>query len=80
MQLSNEQLEWIVREVVRRLTAGAAAPDAGDALRVQDRVVTTATVKGRLNGVRRLVVSKGAIVTPSVRDDLRERQITLVRE
>lgn len=43
------------------------------------RVVTLAELDGRLaNGVRRVVVSQRAVVTPSVRDELRRRNVELV--
>ena len=38
-----------------------------------------AEVAGRLEGVRRVVVSPQAIVTPSVRDELRRRDVALAR-
>jgi hypothetical protein len=46
-------------------------------LQVQDRVVTWAQLGDRVSGVRQLVVPAGAVVTPSVRDELRKRQIEL---
>ncbi len=60
----------------------AAAPSAAtlrqsDDLVLDARVVTTATVHGRLAGVRRVLVQQGAVVTPSVKDDLRKRGIRL---
>jgi hypothetical protein len=45
---------------------------------VTQRVVSLASLNGRLGGIRQLVVPSRAIVTPSVRDELRRRQITLV--
>jgi hypothetical protein len=42
-------------------------------------VVTLAEVEGRLGALRRLVVPNGAIVTPAVRDELRRRNVALVR-
>jgi hypothetical protein len=45
---------------------------------VTQRVVSLAGLNGRLNGIRQLVVPPRAIVTPSVRDELRRRQIALV--
>jgi hypothetical protein len=45
---------------------------------IGSRVVTMIEVAGRLDGVRRLVVSRGAIVTPAVRDELLRRGISLV--
>ena len=44
---------------------------------VAARVVTMNDVAGRLDPVRRLVVSRGAIVTPAVRDELLRRGIAL---
>jgi len=44
---------------------------------IGSRVVTMTEVAGRLDAVRRLVVSRGAIVTPAVRDELIRRGITL---
>ncbi len=58
-------------------SAGLAARDPRE-LVVGSRVVTLAEVGERLDGVRRLVVSPKAIVTPSVRDELRRMNIDLV--
>lgn len=52
------------------------APPPGD-LVVNARVVTMTEVTGRLAGTRRLVVSRDAIVTPAVRDELIRRGINL---
>ena len=57
----------------------AAAESSGD-LVIQCRVVSTTEVAGRLDGVRRLVVSRTAVVTPSVRDELIKRNIKLAKE
>jgi hypothetical protein len=46
-------------------------------LSINARVVTMTEVTGRLDGVRRLLVSRGAIVTPAVRDELLRRGILL---
>jgi hypothetical protein len=46
-------------------------------LTVAARVVTMNEVAGRLNSIRRLVVSREAIVTPAVRDELLRRGIAL---
>ncbi len=51
-----------------------------DELRIAGSVVTLADLNGRLGGVRRLVVRPKAVVTPSARDELRERRIDLVFE
>jgi hypothetical protein len=88
-------IERIVREVMAQLkvaSAPAAAPAApvsappaalpknhGD-LFIDSRVVTLQSVAGRLNGAKQLVVAPGALVTPSVRDELRRRGIELVQQ
>lgn len=46
-------------------------------LTISDRVVTLASVKERLGGVKHLLVPAGAVLTPSVRDELRKRKIQL---
>jgi hypothetical protein len=66
--------------------AGAQSPapqsQAGDSnhngdLVVTSRVVTMLDVSGRLDAARRLIVSREAIVTPAVRDELLRRGMTL---
>jgi hypothetical protein len=81
MNISPEQLEWIVQEVIRRLRSlDAEKPAAGGELRLTERVVTMSTLRGRLASARRVIVLSRAIVTPAVRDELKDRQIELVRE
>jgi hypothetical protein len=77
-------IERIVQEVIRRLVEqGAdirsAATKEEKELAVSDKVVTLATLKGRLVGVKRVVVGGRSIVTPAVRDELNDRSIELVR-
>lgn len=59
----------------------AARQPAADATQLQlpDRTVTMGLVAGRLEGVKEVHVPAGAVVTPSVRDELRKRQIVLRR-
>ncbi len=59
-----------------RASVPAAAAD-GD-LVIECRVVTLMELPERLDGVRRVVVPAGAVVTPSVRDVLRRRNLPLV--
>lgn len=86
MSLPPEQIDWIVREVIRRLREqgiGASGADASSdrgELAVNERVVTTATLADRLAGVAQVRVAKGAVVTPAARDLLNENRIGLVRE
>ena len=77
--MSDIDIEFIVREVIRRLTVAAGEParDDGGTVKLTDRLVTMATLDGRLANARRLVVAKKAVVTPAVKDELKKRQITL---
>ncbi len=82
MTLSQEQLEWIVSEVVRRLRASGHQPTATSGTRtivLGERLVTLETVRERLDGVSQVQVSARAIVTPAVVDLLKERQVQLTR-
>ena len=83
MKLPAEQIEFVVREVMRRL---AVAPNAKPTdsqspgqLQLQERVVTTAMFDGRLESISRVVVDANAIVTPAVIDLLKDKAIELVR-
>ncbi|WP_425400058.1 hypothetical protein [Aeoliella sp.] len=84
MTLTEEQLEWIVSEVVRRLRASGAAtaspaqPAAGT-LTLSERLVTLETLGNKLGGIGRVEVGCRAIVTPAVVDHLKEKKIELVR-
>jgi hypothetical protein len=93
MSVAQADIERIVREVVGQLklaSAPVAAPTAAvdvppadstkdnGGLRIDACVVTLESVAGRLNGAKQLVVAPGALVTPSVRDELRRRGIELV--
>jgi hypothetical protein len=86
MTFSEEQVERIVVEVIRRLRLLGALPDSGDhgdcqnELRVGERVVTMRTLEGRLGGVKRFIVAARTVVTPAVIDELKTRRIELVRE
>ena len=77
------EIDRIVAEVLRRIEAqvrGAAAASGGNSeLIVEDRVVTMSVLAARLENVRRVTVRKGAVVTPAVRDELRDRGIELSR-
>ena len=94
MPAANVDIEWIVREVVRRLRemeaesngrartsktpSSKAQPTSGE-LTIEERLVTLETLHNRLQGINRLVVGPRAIVTPAVVDDLKDRGITLTR-
>ena len=79
-----EFVEFVVREVIRRLqdqslTIQTNGPSAAQELLLQERLVTRATLEGRLKGVRRVIVGSKALVTPAVRDDLKNQDIALIR-
>ena len=94
MAKPDEQVERIVHEVLARMTAAAggrsdnpgsqnpppsASGDNSGDLVLNDNVITAATLEDRLTGVRRVIVSARAVVTPSARDLLRDENITLSR-
>lgn len=79
-----EFIDRIVQEVIRRLVkqglvlTEATSKDESE-LALSDKVVTLAKLEGRLAGVKRLVVGGRSIVTPAVKDELKDRSIELVR-
>jgi hypothetical protein len=82
MTFTEQEVEWIVVEVLRRL--GLAARSQGPVattpeLTLTDKVIAMRTIDGRLNGVKRLQVPAKAVVTPAVRDELIRLSIELVR-
>lgn len=84
MTYSEQDVERIVLEVIRRLgLLGSPPPTTTNELNelvVSERVVTMRSIEGKLVGVSRLVISGRAVVTPAVKDDLKQRHIELVRE
>jgi len=84
MTFNEEQIEWIVAEVMRRLgVAGVtkdAMPTGGGELVLAERVVTMRVIEGRLASVSRVVVGRRAVVTPAVIDELKQNKIELARE
>jgi hypothetical protein len=86
MTFTQEQVERIVLEVIRRLglldtnpTRQRGSEKTVD-LTLADDVITTRTLEGRLDGVRRVLVEQRAVITPLVRDELKQRNIELVRQ
>ncbi|MCG8584294.1 MAG: RpiB/LacA/LacB family sugar-phosphate isomerase, partial [Pirellulales bacterium] len=89
MNVDERQIDAIVHQVIGELrkptTNGAAAmtqmptksTDCAD-LVLNERVVTLEALDGKLDGKNRVVVWKSAVVTPAVRDELRERDIELI--
>jgi hypothetical protein len=58
----------------------AACQDEGDSLVLNRRVVTLADLPERTETLRRVIVPHAAVITPAVRDELRQRQIKLIIE
>jgi len=88
MNLTPADIDRIVAEVVRHLralvaTSSTPAPsqktEATTSLNLNDKVITLASIKGKLEGVTIVIVPERAIVTPAVRDELRDRKIRCER-
>ena len=79
--MTEADIERIVQEVVRRLLSLGMQVTANpqSTLTIDERVVSLATLQGKLEGIQQLQVEPKAVVTPSVRDELRQRKIELVR-
>ena len=86
-------IDTIVRQVLADLGGKGAPskvpppvqlPQAGSdkttTLRLPDSLVTLALLEGRLDGVREVVISPKAVVTPSVRDLLYKKEIRIQKE
>lgn len=84
-QFSPEFIDRIVQEVIRRLAergvgVGETTGQNESELVLDSKLVTLATLDGRLTGLNRLVVNGRAVVTPAVQDELREKSIELIRK
>ena len=92
MELSTQDIERIVSEVVRRLRqAGVQVQSQEDnesdctsevvtrSCTLSEHVISMDSIYGKLDNVQQLVVGPRAVVTPAVVDALRERKITLER-
>ena len=85
-QWDPELIDRIVQEVVRRLlergmsVADDTVPGCPRELRLEQRLVTLATLNGKLDGVERVIVRKNAVITPAVRDALKDRSILLEKQ
>ncbi len=84
--LDSAVIEQIVQEVIRRLrdrgvgvVDEAVSTEPAAKLEIEDRLVTLATLHGRLDGVGELGVARHVVVTPAVIDELNNRGITLMR-
>ena len=83
--LDPDLIERIVQEVVRRLLERGVEIERSQSQNpssdfcVDSKVVALASLEGKLNGIRRVIVGPRAIVTPAVNDELRDREIELIR-
>ena len=68
-----------VESAVKVEAATKKEAPAANELVLEARVVSLAEVQGRLAGMARVSVAERAIVTPAVRDLLREKKVPLVR-
>lgn len=86
--ISNNEIERLVRLVVQRLVAEGQATGntsvrpsvpTGE-IRLDVKLVTLSSLEGKLNGSTRVLrVPTKAVVTPAVKDELRQRKIELRR-
>lgn len=91
MNLTEADIDRIVAEVVRRLRAmmassttspvsGSRETTSGSSeLKLSDKVITLQSLKGRLVGVAKVIVTDRAIITPAVKDELKDRKIAWER-
>lgn len=87
MSTEQNEMEQIVREVLRRLrereitnevrAEPAATRDQPQVLELADRLVTLATLHGKLAGIEQVLTKPGTVITPSARDELKAKQIKL---
>ena len=95
MTFTQEQVERIVVEVIRRLglletnptrergpANGVAAGERSSTtaeLRLTEKVVSLRLLEGKLTGITKVIVKPRAIVTPAAKDELKVRNIELIR-
>ena len=84
-RIDPELVEQIVSEVIRRLMDRGVSmtqnggPTNSNELVIDERVITLATLAGRLSKVGRVIVCNRAVVTPAVKDELKDQGIEMVR-
>lgn len=90
MNLTPAEIDRIVAEVVRRLRAlmasssPAAAKVTSSELRLEEKLITLRTLKDRfdgvnLEGISKVIFADRAVITPAVKDELRQRKIAWER-
>jgi len=80
-KLERTDVERIVRQVLAELSRGTAGLGRAERseveLVVEHAVVSLADVQGKLTGVTRLVVGRGAVITPAARDELNKHKVAI---
>jgi hypothetical protein len=74
-----QHVEQIVRQVLSELLGGASRPTQATVgeLVLVERVVSVRELEGKLTGVVRVLVPRGAVFTPAARDLLKEKRIAV---
>lgn len=75
---TTKEIDRIVEEVIRRLRE-TSVDQPTSTLRLTAPLITLSTIEGKLSGIRQLLVPKKAVLTPSVRDELRNHGIQVER-
>lgn len=79
MNLTERDIDWIVAEVVRRLAKLSERHQAAESTPISDKVITLETLK-KYHQQTELVILPRAIVTPAAKDELKKRNIRLIRQ
>lgn len=79
MNLTERDIDWIVAEVVRRLAKLSEGHQAAESTPISDKVITLETLK-KYHQQTELVILPRAIVTPAAKDELKKRNIRLIRQ
>lgn len=86
MSVAEIDIDQIVRQVLRQLAGSgheaspgetAAAATSPAVLHVSEPVVTLSHLQGQLDGIKSVSVRRTAVVTPAVRDLLKQKGIQL---
>jgi hypothetical protein len=78
MNLTERDIDWIVAEVVRRLAILSGGREPPESTPITDKVITLETLK-KYQQHSELVVTPRAIITPAAKDELKQRNIRLIR-
>lgn len=82
MTHDEQMIDQIVRSVLARMQAsgGCKPPDAGDrAISLNAKVITGDLLESTVNGTKNVTIGQQAVLTPSARDIIRQRGITIQR-